>query len=80
MEPSKLGQILKLDSVFFTNSFGDTVNTASRMTTHGEMRRVHMSNSAAELLKNFPELTTTERGVINIKGKFEMLTFWLNMN
>ncbi|OQV21849.1 Atrial natriuretic peptide receptor 1 [Hypsibius exemplaris] len=59
--------------------FGDTVNTASRMTTHGEQRRIHLSNSAAELLQNFPEFTTTERGVISIKGKYNMQTFWLNM-
>jgi hypothetical protein len=49
------------------------------MTTHGEQRKIHLSDSAAELLQNFPEFTTTGRGVIGIKGKYNMQTFWLNM-
>ncbi|XP_055338641.1 LOW QUALITY PROTEIN: atrial natriuretic peptide receptor 1-like [Paramacrobiotus metropolitanus] len=59
--------------------FGDTVNTASRMLSHGADAQVHVSRSTAELLQEFPEISLEDRGEIAIKGKGAMQTFWLLM-
>ncbi|RCN42479.1 hypothetical protein ANCCAN_11555 [Ancylostoma caninum] len=60
--------------------FGDTVNTASRMESNGKPGCVHMSEAAANLLKEtFPEYKTEPRGEVIIKGKGVMNTFWLVM-
>ena len=59
--------------------FGDTVNTASRMESHSEINRIHCSNTAAELLREqHPSLKLNPRGLIEVKGKGEMETFWVN--
>ncbi|OQV12897.1 Atrial natriuretic peptide receptor 1 [Hypsibius exemplaris] len=57
--------------------FGDTMNTASRMESHGEPGRIHVSPRTAELLQDEPDLRLTPRGVVNIKGKGQIETFWL---
>lgn len=50
--------------------FGDTVNTASRMESSSEAMRIHMSGAAhAELVEEKSKLSTTSRGVIEVKGK-----------
>jgi len=61
--------------------FGDTVNTASRMESNGEAGRIHLSESAANLLKRAGKASwlTQREGTINPKGKGEMTTFWLNL-
>ncbi|XP_066960233.1 soluble guanylate cyclase 89Db-like [Macrobrachium rosenbergii] len=56
--------------------FGDTVNTASRMQTNGQVGRVHISEKCAKELEKF-DFITTFRGKIQIKGKGEMNTYWL---
>lgn len=58
--------------------FGDTVNTASRMESNGEALKIHMSQSTKEILDKFGTFDITSRGSILIKGKGEMMTFWLN--
>jgi len=59
--------------------FGDTVNTASRMESNSEENRVHCSERAAMLLKNQnPEMSVCSRGKIEVKGKGEMETYWVN--
>jgi len=59
--------------------FGDTINTASRMESTSEVGRIQCSEqSAAHLHKQFPELDILPRGKINVKGKGEMETFWVN--
>jgi hypothetical protein len=59
--------------------FGDTVNTASRMESSSEKNRIHCSKAAAKLLqRQYPELALKSRGNIDIKGKGEMETYWVN--
>ncbi|ELU04091.1 hypothetical protein CAPTEDRAFT_93552 [Capitella teleta] len=57
--------------------FGDTVNMASRMESNGEALKIHMSEESNEALKEFPHFITAERGLIPIKGKGEVMTYWL---
>ncbi|XP_039754193.1 guanylate cyclase 32E [Pararge aegeria] len=57
--------------------FGDTVNTAARMESTGEPQRIHISSETHRLLKQHGGFHFKERGVINIKGKGEMRTWWL---
>eukprot|EP01135_Chromosphaera_perkinsii_P005934 Nk52_evm2s373 gene=Nk52_evmTU2s373 len=60
--------------------FGDTVNTASRMESSGSPGRVQISSDTATLLQTrFPgEFQLSERGMIAVKGKTDMKTFWLD--
>ena len=60
---------------FAYDLWGDTVNIASRMESHGESSRIQLSESTAALLGDTFE--TEERGLIEVKGKGEMKTFWL---
>ncbi|XP_044272562.1 guanylate cyclase 32E [Tribolium madens] len=57
--------------------FGDTVNTASRMESSGEAFKIHISHATYNLLQNLGGYRCEERGVIPIKGKGEMRTYWL---
>ncbi|KAH9498155.1 Nitrogen permease reactivator protein [Bulinus truncatus] len=58
--------------------FGDTVNTASRMESHGEAMMIHLSSSVKAILDLFGTFEMTTRGEVNIKGKGLMKTYWLN--
>nr|XP_040240604.2 atrial natriuretic peptide receptor 1 isoform X1 [Anopheles coluzzii] len=58
--------------------FGDTVNTASRMESNGEALKIHVSHTTKLLLDTFGTFDLTERGLVPMKGKGEMLTYWLN--
>uniref|UniRef100_A0A914UU88 Guanylate cyclase n=1 Tax=Plectus sambesii TaxID=2011161 RepID=A0A914UU88_9BILA len=55
--------------------FGDSVNTASRMESHGKPAHIHISAEANEYLA--ADYLTESRGEIIIKGKGVMQTFWL---
>jgi class 3 adenylate cyclase len=59
--------------------WGDTVNVASRMESHGEPGRVHVSEAFANSLTPcLPDsLTLLKRGEVDIKGKGPMTTYWL---
>jgi atrial natriuretic peptide receptor A len=57
--------------------FGDTVNTASRMESNGEPMKIHISQSTKHLLDTFGNFEIEVRGLVSMKGKGEMLTFWL---
>ncbi|XP_065090662.1 guanylate cyclase 32E [Ochlerotatus camptorhynchus] len=57
--------------------FGDTVNTASRMESTGESMKIHISSVTYNLLKKIGGYRFEERGVIKVKGKGDMRTFWL---
>jgi len=59
--------------------FGDTVNTASRMESTSQASRIHCSDRSADLLLlNHPEVRLVPRGYIKVKGKGEILTYWVN--
>jgi adenylate cyclase len=62
-------------SKFAYDLWGDTVNTAARMESHGEEGRVQVSEATAALLAGRLELE--DRGVIDVKGKGLMRTFWV---
>jgi hypothetical protein len=53
------------------------VNTASRMESTGEPRRVQCSAATAELLLHSGRHTLRRRGVIAVKGKGSVTTYWL---
>ncbi|KAI9333139.1 adenylyl cyclase [Obelidium mucronatum] len=57
--------------------FGDTVNTASRMCTTGEAGRIQVSAQTIGALGDDDSFEFEERGVIQVKGKGSMTTYWL---
>lgn len=60
---------------FHYDLWGDTVNTASRMESHGEAGQVHITHATYELLRD--EFECLSRGVIDIKGKGPMTTYFV---
>lgn len=58
--------------------FGDTVNTASRMESNGEPLKIHISHSTKTILDKFGTFDVSERGLVEMKGKGKMRTYWLN--
>ncbi|XP_061482037.1 guanylate cyclase soluble subunit beta-2-like [Rhineura floridana] len=59
--------------------FGDTVNTASRMESHGLPDKIHMSPTACRALPH-QMFEMVERGEIEVKGKGKMTTYFLRQN
>ncbi|XP_055347158.1 atrial natriuretic peptide receptor 1-like [Paramacrobiotus metropolitanus] len=60
--------------------FGDTMNTASRMESHGEASRIHISDSTKlklEEIKAASRLKLLPRGQVQVKGKGLVETFWI---
>ncbi|XP_072933045.1 atrial natriuretic peptide receptor 2-like [Epargyreus clarus] len=57
--------------------FGDTVNTASRMESHGEALKIHVSPKTKEILDLYDCFDLECRGEITMKGKGKMTTYWL---
>jgi len=58
---------------FIYDLWGDTVNTASRMESHGVKDTIHLSDTTAKLVEGRYELEA--RGAMKIKGKGEMVTY-----
>ena len=58
--------------------WGDTVNTASRMESSGEVGQVNISEATYALVKQEPGLTFTPRGKVQAKGKGEMEMYFVN--
>ena len=61
--------------------FGDTVNVAARIESHGKKNRIHISKETASLLEAAGKAhwVTPREDKIVAKGKGEMVTYWLNM-
>jgi guanylate cyclase len=55
--------------------WGDTVNTASRMESHGEPGRIQIGHATNDLIKD--DFATSLRGLIEVKGKGQLTTWWL---
>lgn len=53
------------------------VNTASRMESHGEPMKIHISEDSANILSRFGTFIIEPRGQVEIKGKGLMQTYWL---
>ncbi len=62
---------------FSYDIWGDTVNTASRMESSGEVGQVNISESTYALVKDEPGLTFTSRGKVQAKGKGEMEMYFV---
>jgi urea transport system substrate-binding protein len=60
---------------FAYDLWGDTVNIASRMESHGVAGRIQVTAATYERLKN--KYLFEQRGATSIKGKGEMITYWL---
>ena len=60
---------------FAYDLWGDTVNTASRMESHSLPGYIHVSDDVYQTLKD--RYLFEERGIISIKGKGEMKTYFL---
>ncbi|MEO0633872.1 MAG: adenylate/guanylate cyclase domain-containing protein, partial [Pseudomonadota bacterium] len=59
----------------FYDVWGETVNTASRMESHGMPGRIQVTKAAFNELKR--DYTFAERGMVDIKGVGEIETWWL---
>ncbi|XP_041482647.1 guanylate cyclase soluble subunit beta-2-like isoform X2 [Lytechinus variegatus] len=59
--------------------FGDTVNTASRMESHGLPSKIHLSDNTYRCLEGH-SFRFSERGEIMVKGKGMMKTYFLEEN
>ena len=60
---------------FIYDLWGDAVNTASRMESHGIVGGIQVSADTYKLLRD--KYVFEKRGVVNIKGKGEMVTYLL---
>ncbi len=60
---------------FSYDIWGDTVNTASRMESHGMAGRIQISQQTKERIED--KFVVEPRGMIDVKGKGEMETWWL---
>jgi guanylate cyclase len=62
-------------SKFQYDLWGDTVNVASRMESHGVAGKVHITNATYQLLKD--DFECISRGEVQIKGKGSMETWFI---
>jgi adenylate cyclase len=60
---------------FIYDLWGDAVNVASRMESHGEPGCIQVTDVTYELLKD--EFVLESRGMIEVKGRGKMQTYWL---
>lgn len=59
--------------------FGNTVNTAFALCETSTKNRIQCSKASADLLgEQFPDLPLLSRGMVSIRGKGDIPTFWVN--
>ncbi|MEO1125032.1 MAG: adenylate/guanylate cyclase domain-containing protein [Cyanobacteria bacterium J06635_15] len=63
---------------FSYDLWGDTVNVASRMESQGVPGKIQVTETTYQLLKGHYQFE--ERGVVQVKGKGEMMTYFLTRN
>ncbi|MCB1169751.1 MAG: guanylate cyclase, partial [Leptospiraceae bacterium] len=61
---------------FIYDIWGDSVNVASRLESHSLPGKIHLSEQTARLIESDFELE--ERGTVELKGKGNLLTYFLN--
>ncbi|XP_059932955.1 adenylate cyclase type 2-like [Gadus macrocephalus] len=59
--------------------WGNAVNVASRMDSTGELNKIQVTEETAEVVKALG-YGVTLRGVINVKGKGQLTTYFINTN
>jgi class 3 adenylate cyclase/Tfp pilus assembly protein PilF len=59
--------------------WGDTVNTASRMESNGEVGKVNISQHTYELIKHDSNFAFEKRGKIQVKGKGELEMYFVSL-
>ena len=62
---------------FCYDCWGDTVNMAARMEQNSESGKVHLHPRTRDLVKHLPDLLIQDRGLVEIKGKGQMHTYWV---
>jgi guanylate cyclase len=60
---------------FLYDLWGDAVNTAARMESHGAPNRIQVTGTTQELLRD--EFVLEHRGAVSIKGKGDLETWYL---
>ena len=60
---------------FTYDMWGDTVNVAARMESHGLPGEIHISEAMADILKD--KYLLAQRGWVEVKGKGLLQTFWI---
>ena len=60
---------------FIYDIWGDAVNTASRMESHGVVNRIQLTETTYKYLKG--KYVCEERGAIEVKGKGKMKVYFL---
>ena len=60
---------------FIYDLWGDTVNLASRMESHGAPQRIQISEAMVPWLNT--EFILEDRGTINLKGRGQQKAYWL---
>lgn len=60
---------------FVYDVWGDAVNVASRMESHGAGGSIQVTQATYELIKN--DFMCEARGTVNVKGKGEMKVWWV---
>ncbi len=66
------------ESKYAFDLWGDAVNLASRMESHGEADRIHCTEAVVQLLESSSEgFVFEDRGTRGVKGKGEMRTYFL---